>query len=63
MPALPLLEAAFTQLWEQRQDGLPTHRVYEAIGGVTGGLTQWTIRAHNGLENEEQRRLARRRLS
>ena len=59
---LPLLEFALTQLWERRQDGVLTHEVYGAIGGVTGGLAQWADRAYYGLE-EKQQRLAMRVLT
>ncbi len=59
---LPLLEFALTQLWERRQDGVLTYEAYDAIGGVTGGLTQWADRAYYGLAKEEQR-LARRVLT
>lgn len=60
--ALPLLEFALTQLWERRQDGLLTHDVYNSIGGVTGGLTQWASQAYYNLSLEE-REIARHILS
>jgi WD40 repeat protein len=56
---LPLLEFALAQLWERRRDGVLTHEAYEAIGGVTGGLTQWADLAFHSLEKERQQ-LARR---
>lgn len=37
---LPLLKFALTQLWERQRDGVLTHEVYRAIGGVTEGLVQ-----------------------
>jgi WD40 repeat protein len=59
---LPLLEFALTELWERRQEGVLTHDAYTAIGGVTGGLTQWADRAYYGLEASLQP-LARRILA
>lgn len=59
---LPLLEFALTQLWERRQDGVMTHEAYEAIDGVTGGLTRWADQSYYGLGKEHQR-LARRLLT
>jgi hypothetical protein len=47
---LPLLEFALTQLWERRQDGVLTHRDYERIGGVAGGLTQWADQAYYNVD-------------
>ena len=46
---LPLLEFALTQLWERRVDGELTHDAYRAMGGVTGGLSQWADRAYYAL--------------
>ncbi len=57
---LPLLEFALTQLWERRENGMLIRNVYAAIGGVTGGLTQWADKVFFGLENEENQRKARR---
>ena len=59
---LPLLEFALTGLWERREEGLLTHAAYRAIGGVTGGLTQWADSVLARLD-EAQRRLARRVLT
>src|SRR6266498_3619498 len=59
---LPLLEFALTQLWERRQEGNLTHDGYNAIGGVTGGLTQWADQAYYNLTLEE-REIARQILS
>ncbi|HLO17517.1 MAG TPA: ATP-binding protein [Anaerolineales bacterium] len=56
---LPLLEFALTQLWNKRQGGLLTHRVYQSIGGVSGGLSQWADKAYYELDLEE-RKIARR---
>ncbi len=47
---LPLLEFTLTQLWERREDGMFTRKVYNDIGGVTGGLTQWADQAFYGFE-------------
>ena len=52
---LPLLEFALTQLWEKRQDGRLTHDAYRQIGGVTGGLTDWSDRAYYALSSTEQK--------
>ena len=57
---LPLLEFALTQLWERRENGMLIRNVYAAIGGVTGGLTQWADDVFFGLENKEKQRKARR---
>jgi hypothetical protein len=59
---LPLLEFALTGLWERREEGYLTHAAYQAIGGVTGGLTQWADGVLFRLDGE-QRRLARRVLT
>ena len=59
---LPLLEFALTQLWERRVAGELTHAEYRAMGGVTGGLSQWADRAYYGLD-EGQRAIARRVFS
>jgi len=59
---LPLLEFALTGLWEQREEGYLTHTAYQAIGGVTGGLTQWADGVLFRLDGE-QRRLARQVLT
>jgi tetratricopeptide (TPR) repeat protein len=37
---LPLLEFALTQLWERREGRRITHAAYEAIGEVTGAISQ-----------------------
>ena len=59
---LPLLEFALTQLWERRVEGELTHDAYRAMGGVTGGLSQWADRAYYALD-EGQRAIARRVFS
>ncbi len=57
---LPLLEFTLTRLWERRQDGVLTSQAYQAIGGVTGALTQWADQTYNKLNNRDQQHLARR---
>ncbi len=56
---LPLLEFALTQLWAQSRDGLLTHEAYQAIGGVTGALTNWATTAFEQLGPTHQQ-IARR---
>jgi WD40 repeat protein len=56
---LPLLEFALTELWKRRQDGWLTHEAYHALGGVTGGLTNWANQAYYSLD-KTMRPLARR---
>jgi hypothetical protein len=53
--ALPLLESALTELWmESRRQGggLLTLEAYNAIGGVSGGLSQWANNAFIQLDSE-----------
>jgi WD40 repeat protein/energy-coupling factor transporter ATP-binding protein EcfA2 len=57
---LPLLEFALTQLWERPEDGMLTHKAYQTIGGVTGGLEIWGDKAYTELADDEKRRLAQR---
>ena len=59
---LPLLEFALTGLWERREEGLLTHAAYQAVGGVTGGLTHWADGVLSRLD-KEQSQLARRVLT
>lgn len=47
---LPLFELVLTQLWEQHQEGILTHRAYEQMGGVTGSLTQWADQIYGRFE-------------
>src|SRR6266487_3825736 len=51
---LPLLEFALTQLWEKRKDGILSREAYEAIGKVTGGLTQWADQVLSRLKVQEE---------
>ncbi|MFC7978914.1 trypsin-like peptidase domain-containing protein [Streptomyces cinereoruber] len=36
--ALPLLALTLDLLWQQKEDGVLTHRAYDELGGVTGAL-------------------------
>lgn len=56
---LPLLEFTLTQLWERQQDGVLTHEAYRRLGGITGGLRQWSNTAYYRFE-ERLRPLVRR---
>ena len=59
---LPLLESALTEFWlRSREYGgrLLTHEAYNAIGGVSGGLSQWANDALIQL-NPEMRSIAKR---
>ena len=38
--ALPLLQYALTELFEERQDNVMTLAAYQALGGVSGALAQ-----------------------
>ncbi|MEO7194031.1 MAG: trypsin-like peptidase domain-containing protein, partial [Pseudonocardiaceae bacterium] len=51
---LPLLEFALTELWRRREDGRLTHRAYEQIGGVVGGLARWCDQAYQELPPTQQ---------
>ena len=53
---LPLLEFALTQLWEQQERGVLTHRAYETIGGVEGALVRYADRVYEELDEAEQER-------
>ena len=56
---LPFLEFALTQLWEYRQDSSMTRDVYEATGGVAGGIAQWANQTYSRFDTKQQL-LARR---
>lgn len=58
---LPLLEFALTELWQRREDGILSRRAYNAIGGVTGGLTQWADRVFYSLKTKEELREEKQR--
>ncbi|MGW7008139.1 nSTAND1 domain-containing NTPase [Streptomyces sp. NPDC054933] len=51
---LPPLELALRQMWERRQDGCLTHRAYQQIGEVTGGLTSWCNKVVSRLPDEQR---------
>jgi WD40 repeat protein/energy-coupling factor transporter ATP-binding protein EcfA2 len=50
---LPLLEFALKQLWQERQEGVMTHKAYQMIGRVTGSLAKWANDAFKELENQK----------
>ena len=47
---LPLLEFALTQVWQRRVDGRLTHRAYEDVGKVAGGIAGWAEHALAGFD-------------
>ncbi len=51
---LPLLEFALTQLWERRENRRLTYAVYDALGGVMGGLDKHATNLYNSLSPQEQ---------
>ncbi len=51
---LPLLQFALTQLWNEQKGGQLTHKVYEAINGVTGALARYADQVYQALDNSEQ---------
>ncbi|HRX60385.1 MAG TPA: trypsin-like peptidase domain-containing protein, partial [Candidatus Competibacter sp.] len=53
--ALPLLEFALTQLWEQQQYRQLTHAAYEAIGGVTQALARHADETLVRFQDERER--------
>jgi hypothetical protein len=56
--ALPLLQYALTELFEQRQGRLLTHEAYQAIGGTVGALAKRAEELYGGLD-EQGREIAR----
>jgi tetratricopeptide (TPR) repeat protein len=52
--ALPLLEHVLDQLWRRREGRRLTHRAYEEMEGVAGGLTQTAERLYEALREEER---------
>jgi WD40 repeat protein/serine/threonine protein kinase/DNA-binding XRE family transcriptional regulator len=52
--ALPLLQYALTELYEQQQDKQLTLHRYEQIGGVAGALTRRAEALYNALNAHEQ---------
>ena len=43
-----------TELWHRRVEGRLTHRAYEQIGGVIGGLARWCDQAYQALPAAQQ---------
>ena len=56
--ALPLLQYALTELFEQRQERLLTHAAYQVIGGTVGALAKRAEELYRGLD-EQGREIAR----
>ncbi len=52
--ALPLLQYALTELFEERQDRLLTRAAYQAVGGVLGALGQQAEALYAGLDESNQ---------
>ncbi|MCU0496665.1 MAG: protein kinase [Anaerolineae bacterium] len=52
--ALPLLQYALTQLFDQRDELLLTERAYQAIGGASGALAQRAEQVYHALTPSEQ---------
>ncbi|QRN96794.1 CHAT domain-containing protein [Archangium violaceum] len=57
--ALPLLAHALDLLWQRREGRRLTHRAYEELGGVTGGLTQTADRLYEELGEGERQQIRR----
>ncbi len=52
--ALPLLQYALTELFEDRDDGTLTHVAYESIGGTAGALARRAEELYHEQESEGQ---------
>ena len=52
--ALPLLQYAMTELFDERQNGLMTRAAYEEIGGVLGALGQRAEEIYESLDRAQQ---------
>jgi WD40 repeat protein/serine/threonine protein kinase/two-component SAPR family response regulator/energy-coupling factor transporter ATP-binding protein EcfA2 len=52
--ALPLLQYAMTELFEQREGDTITHAAYQGIGGVQGALGQRAENLYGELDQDEQ---------
>ena len=50
--ALPLLQYALTELFNQRQERLLTHEAYQAIGGAVGALANRAEELYQELDSE-----------
>ncbi|MBZ4415748.1 CHAT domain-containing protein [Myxococcus sp. RHSTA-1-4] len=57
--ALPLLQYALDQLWEEREGHQLTHRAYADIGGVAGALSRAADQLYAALSTGEQRQARR----
>lgn len=55
--ALPLLQYALTELFEQRTDRLMTHEAYQALGGATGALTRRAEELYHEHDEDGQKTL------
>jgi len=55
--ALPLLQYALTELFEQRTDRTMTHDVYQALGGATGALARRAEELYHEQDEHGQRML------
>ena len=56
---LPLLEFALALLWTRQEDGVLTHRAYEAIGQVEGALADYAEGVFGALTVDEQQVMRR----
>jgi WD40 repeat protein/serine/threonine protein kinase len=52
--ALPLLQYAMTELFEQRQGRLLTHKAYQDIGGAVGALAMRAEETYNEMPDDAQ---------
>jgi len=52
--ALPLLQYALTELFEERQDNVMTLAAYRMLGGVSGALAQRAEEIYTGSDETEQ---------
>ncbi len=59
--ALPLLQYALTELFDQRESRIITHDVYQKIGGAVGALANRADEIYNDL-NDESKQLTRQML-
>ena len=55
--ALPLLQYALTELFEQRNGRFMTLATYKAIGGITGALTRRAESLYQRMDKGEQQRI------
>ncbi len=56
--ALPLLQFALDQLFQERDGHLLTSNAYHEMGGIKGALTQHADKTYQDLPTEEHRKLA-----